>query len=105
MKKFILGLALAFMLTGSVALASDKITSCGEDHAIYDSTARYIESCLPAEEWARVQNAPLFPDLENLVSISSGQTIMTTIGIKDTCPAWYPFGCQITKALFSYFIN
>lgn len=103
MKKIFAIFALAFLLTGSVALASDKIDSCGDDHAIYNESGRFIESCIPEVEWDRVKNTPIFgtPDL---IRVMRGQSIMMSNGIKDTCPTWYFTDCVIKPSLFAYFI-
>ena len=75
--------------------------SCGVDHAVIETATNLPISCIPLSDWKNAQ-APTNND--NFITVSRGQTIMTTNNQTDTCPLWFPFACVVERLIFSKFI-
>lgn len=100
--------ALMFSCFGiSHMYAADTAVVCTfPDHAIYNLDGTVKVGCISQANWdASVQQQVNQNSVTDYLKVAVGQHLMTTWGIEDFCPSWFPpVGCVIKKSIFVRFI-
>ena len=103
-------IALLFVATPALASAYAPVDGkCFEgDKTVYNTVTLLPESCLLKADVDKANaDAEARRVLDNVISIAQGVSVLTTLGIIEWCPTWFPkhMGCVVDKSMFVRFVN
>lgn len=71
------------------------------DHAIYSADGTMKIGCITDSDWQAALASQRVNTPSDLIPVARGQHLLTTFGVDDFCPDWFPLsGCVIKKSLF-----